>query len=116
MSDEQVVEQVEARSESDPVDADVVAEAEAMLRSVTVESEITVRNLAKREIDVRLAPFGQVIQTITGPEIIEPGAFRGIDPAKVLLMGLEHEVHLGIGQDGRVIPTRHPTGNALSIE
>ena len=116
MSDEQVVEQVDARSESDPVDADVVAEAEAMLRSVTVESEITVRNLAKREIDVRLAPFGQVIQTITGPEIIEPGAFRGIDPAKVLLMGLEHEVHLGIGQDGRVIPTRHPTGKALSIE
>jgi hypothetical protein len=31
-------------------------------------------------------------------------------------MGLEHEVHLGVNQDGRVVPTRRPAGKALSIE
>lgn len=103
MSDEPTVEQV-------------AEEAEALLRSVVVESEVTVRNLAKREIDARLAPFDQVIQTISGPEVIVRGAFADIDPDKVLLMGLEHEVHLGLGQDGRVVPTRRPTGKALKIE
>lgn len=95
---------------------DVVEEAEALLRSVVFESEVTVRNYAKREIDMRIAPFGQMIETLNGPEIIEPGAFRGTDPAKVLLMGLEHEVHLGLSQDGRVIPVRRPTGRAISID
>jgi HK97 family phage major capsid protein len=95
--------------------ADVLEEAAAILNSVTVESEVTVRNLAKREIDVRMAPFGQTIQTITGPEVIEPGDHVA-DPSRLLLMGLEHEVHLGIGQDGRVIPTRRPTGKAIAVE
>lgn len=95
---------------------DVVEEAEALLRSVVFESEVTVRSLAKREIDMRIAPFGVTIETLNGPEEIEPGAFRGADPSKVLLMGLEHEVHLGLSQDGRVIPVRRPTGKALSIE
>ena len=78
-------------------------------------TDITVRNLAKREIDVRLAPFGTVIETINGPETIEPGAFRGIDPRGVWLMGAEHEVHLGFGQDGKIKPTRRRNGKALSI-
>ena len=94
---------------------EIVAEAEAVLRSIVVESEITVRNLAKREIDVRIAPFGQVIETLTGPEEIEAGDHVA-EPSKLLLMGLEHEVHLGIGQDGKVIPTRRPTGKALAVE
>jgi phage head maturation protease len=114
MSESEVEYEAQARS-TDDGDVDVVEEAEALLRSITVESEITVRNLAKREIDVRLAPFNTVIQTISGPELIEPGAFRDVEPDKVLLMGLEHEVHLGLGQDGRVIPTRRPTGKALRI-
>jgi HK97 family phage prohead protease len=97
-------------------DIDVVAEAEAMLRSVVFESEVKVRSLSKREIDMRIAPFNQVIETLRGPEVIEPGAFRGTDPARVLLMGLEHEVHLGLSQDGKVIPVRRPTGKAVSIE
>lgn len=101
---------------SDEQQPDVVEEAEALLRSITVESEVTVRNLAKREIDVRLAPFDTVIQTISGPEVIARGAFENTDPSKVLLMGLEHEVHLGLGQDGRVVPTRRPTGKAIAIE
>jgi HK97 family phage prohead protease len=78
-------------------------------------ADVSVRNASKREIDVRLAPFGSVINTTTGPEVIEPGAFRDIDPSGVLLMGLEHEVHLGLGQNGQVVPTRRPTGKALSI-
>lgn len=105
MSDEQAPEAL----------ADALDEAAAILNSVTVESEVTVRNLAKREIDVRLVPFGQTIQTITGPEEIEAGDHVA-DPSRLLLMGLEHEVHLGVGQDGRVIPTRRPTGKAISVE
>lgn len=101
---------------SDEQTPDVIEQAEAILRTITVDSEVTVRNLAKREIDVRLAPFDTVINTIQGPEVIVRGAFADIDPAKVLLMGLEHEVHLGLGQDGRVVPTRRPAGKALAIE
>lgn len=96
--------------------AEVLEEAAAMLHSVVIESEIQVRNLAKREVDMRIAPFDTIIQTLSGPEVIVRGAFADTDPSKVLLMGLEHEVHLGIGQDGRVIPTRRPNGKALSIE
>ena len=102
--------------EVQPKVADVLEEAAAILNSVTIDSEITVRNLAKREIDVRIAPFDVSINTIQGPEVIARGAFKDTDPSKVLLMGLEHEVHLGLGQDGRVVPTRRPTGKALSIE
>lgn len=97
-------------------EVDVVAEAEALLRSMVFESEVSVRSLSKREIDMRIAPFGQLIETLNGPEEIEAGAFRGTDPSKILLMGLEHEVHLGLSQDGKVIPVRRPTGKALSID
>ena len=95
---------------------DVVHEAEALLRSVVFESEVTVRSAAKREVDVRLAPFDQTIETLMGPEVIEQGAFRDSDPSQMLLMGLEHEVHLGLSQDGRVIPTRRPIGKAISVD
>ena len=91
-------------------------EAITELNSITVDAEIQVRNLAKREVDVRLAPFDVAIDTMTGPEVIERGAFRGIAPDSVLLMGLEHEVHLGIGQDGKVIPVRRPMGRSYAIE
>ena len=79
-------------------------------------AEVAVRNLAKREIDVRIAPFDTVIETNDGPETIVRGAFAGTNPDDVLLMGLEHEVHLGMGQGGNIVPTRHPTGKALTIE
>jgi phage head maturation protease len=115
--DSDMPEGIATRSDAtDEPDVDIVEEAAALLRSVVFESEVTVRNLAKREIDVRIAPFGTAIETNRGPEIIEPGAFRGVDPSKILLMGLEHEVHLGLSQDGRVIPVRRPTGKALSID
>ena len=44
------------------------------------------------------------------------GAFEGTDPAKVLLMGMEHEAHLGLGQDGSARLARRPVGRAPSIE
>ena len=102
-------------ADNDELAADIDAAA-SLLSSFTVESEVTVRNLAKREIDMRIAPFDTIINTIGGPEVIVRGAFADVDPARVLLMGLEHEVHMGVGQDGRVVPTRRPSGKALSIE
>jgi phage head maturation protease len=95
---------------------DIVAATELVLGSLEFESEVKVRSLAKREIDMRIAPFGTVIETLRGSEEIQRGAFAGVDPSKVLLMGLEHEVHLGMSQDGKVIPVRRPSGKAISIE
>jgi HK97 family phage major capsid protein len=83
---------------------------------IEFESEVKVRNLAKREVDVRLAPFDVMIESIVGPEVMARGAFADMVPDSMLLMGLEHEVHLGVGQDGRVIPTRRPMGRSISIE
>jgi phage head maturation protease len=91
-------------------------EVDGLLSTIHVDSEVTVRNLAKREVDVRLAPFGVTIETIGGPEEIEPGAFRGMAPDSILLMGMEHEVHLGVGQDGKVIPVRRPMGRSIAVE
>ena len=95
---------------------EALEEVAAALNSVIVEADITVRSMAKREVDVRLAPFDIIIDTISGPEVIAPGAFRDTPADGVLLMGLEHEVHLGIGQDGKVKPTRRPIGRSISIE
>lgn len=83
---------------------------------ITVASDVKIRSISKREIDVRLAPFNTVIETIQGPEVIEKGAFSGIDPSKVWLMGPEHEAHIGLGQDGGPRLTRRRAGRALKIE
>jgi phage head maturation protease len=90
--------------------------AETPLHSLQFESEITVRNAAKREVDVRLAPFDVPIESVHGPEVISRGAFGGINADDVLLMGLEHEVHLGVDHVGKVVPTRRPMGRAISLE
>jgi hypothetical protein len=81
---------------------ELLAEVEAELNTITVDTEVRVRNATKREVDVRLAPFGKTIETVIGPEVIERGAFAGMAHDSMLLMGLEHEVHIGIGQDGHV--------------
>ena len=91
-------------------------EDELDLTMLPIETDVQVRSATRREIDVRLVPWDTSIETLSGPEMFVRGAFADIEPSKVLLMGLEHEVFLGAGQDGRVIPTRHPTGKALSIE
>jgi phage head maturation protease len=95
---------------------DILDEVAAILNTIEVDAEVTVRNLAKREVDVRLAPFDVVINTIGGPEVITRGAFAGMAPDSMLLMGLEHEVHIGIGQDGRPVPVRRPMGRSLAVE
>lgn len=97
-------------------DIQVSEELVSGLGAAVIPSEVTVRSASKREIDVRLVPWDTVIETVSGPEMFARGAFAGIDPTRVLLMGLEHEVHLGLGQDGKVIPRRHPTGKALSLD
>jgi HK97 family phage prohead protease/HK97 family phage major capsid protein len=83
---------------------------------LTIESDIAIRSESKREIDVRLAPFDTPIETVGGPEEITAGAFRGTDPGDVYLMGMDHEIGLGLGQDGNPVMTRPRAGRALSIE
>jgi HK97 family phage prohead protease len=85
-------------------------------RSIEIEAAVQVRNLSLRELDVRLMPWGHLIETNLGPETFNRGAFEGTEPNQVRLMGLEHEVHMGLGQDGRAIPTRHPVGKAISLD
>lgn len=71
---------------------------------------IQVRDAAKRELVMRVMPWGQTIETVHGPETFTRGAFDGTDPAAVTLWGMEHEVSLGIGQDGKPKMVRHPVG------
>lgn len=86
------------------------------LRSIDLEPVITVRSLSKRELDVRLVPWGRVVETQNGLEMFERGAFSDAKPAEVLLMGLEHEVHMGLGQSGQPVMTRHPVGKAIALD
>jgi phage head maturation protease len=79
-------------------------------RHIEVDSPVEVRNLAKREMDMRIMPWGVTIQTVNGPEVFERGAFDDVDPTKVMLQGLDHEASIGIGQNGGPIITRHPVG------
>jgi len=85
-------------------------------RSVDVDAAIEVRDITKRELDVRLVPWNVPIDTMQGREEFNPGAFSGTDPASVFLMGMDHEAHLGLGQDGRAVLTRRPVGKALRID
>ena len=84
--------------------------------AATVDTPVQVRSLAKRELDVRIMPWNTSVETPSGPEEFRAGAFSDVDPDRVLLMGLEHEVHLGLGQNGNVVPTRRPTGKGLTLE
>jgi HK97 family phage major capsid protein len=81
---------------------------------VNDEPEIQVRDAAKRELDIRIMPWDTTARTRS--ESFSRGAFDGTDPAKVLLMGLEHEVHFGVGQGGYPKVTRHPVGRGLSLD
>jgi len=87
----------------------------ADLRDFLVPADIEVRDAAKREIDMRLLPWDTTIETVQGPEEFKRGAFDGIDPSKVMLMGPSHEARLGIGQDGQPAMVRVPVGRATAI-
>jgi phage head maturation protease len=84
--------------------------------SIEVDSLIHVRDAAKRELDVRIMPWGRVIQTTGGQETFIRGAFTDTDPSQVRLMGLEHEASIGVGHDGKPALTRIPVGKGLSID
>lgn len=79
-------------------------------------SDVQVRNLAKRELDIRIVPWGVEIDTADGLEEFTRGAFADTNPSDVFLMGLEHEAHLGLGQNGQPVVTRHPVGKAISLD
>lgn len=81
-----------------------------------VPEAVTVRNLAKREIDVRLVPWERIVETSNGLEKFERGAFADASPDEVMLMGLEHEAHIGIGQNGAPVVTRHPVGRFIHLD
>jgi len=79
-------------------------------------ADIQVRSLDKRELDIRMLPWNTVIETASGLEEFKRGAFLDTDPKTVFLMGLEHEAHLGMGQSGQPVVTRHPVGKAITLE
>lgn len=85
---------------------------------LTVESNVTVRDEAKREIDARLMPWDTWIETVHGPEKFAAGAFADAEanPSNVFLMEPDHEARLGIGQDGRPVMRRRAVGVATHLE
>jgi HK97 family phage major capsid protein len=77
--------------------------------------DIQVRSASKREIEVRLLPWDTTIETSQGPEQFARGATEGTAPDGVLLMGLDHEAHIGLGQNGQPKLTRRPAGRSTAV-
>jgi len=77
--------------------------------------DIEVRSAAKREIDMRLLPWNVQVETSQGPEMFARGATAGTPDDGVLLMGLEHEAHMGLGQNGQPVLTRRPAGRSIRV-
>jgi HK97 family phage major capsid protein len=92
-----------------------VADVEEVRHFTVPVEEIEVRDLAKREVDMRLLPWGKQIDTVLGPEEFTRGAFAGTDPLSVYLYGTGHEIRLGMGQDGTPQVVRVPIGRAMSL-
>jgi phage head maturation protease len=86
--------------------------------SVTLPADvgdIQVRSASKREIEVRLLPWDTTIETSQGPEMFARGAMADTKPDAVLLMGLEHEAHMGLGQNGQPRLMRRPAGRSTAV-
>lgn len=81
-----------------------------------IPSEVSVRSLSKREIDMRVVPWDVQINTATGLEEFRKGALEGLDPTRVLLMGTEHRAEMGLGQTGQPVLVRVPTGRGTKLE
>jgi HK97 family phage major capsid protein len=79
------------------------------------DTTVVLRSADLREIDVRLVPFNQTISTRQGSEEFAPGASVDTPADGLLLMGLEHEAGIGLGQDGRPVLTRRPVGRSLKV-
>jgi HK97 family phage major capsid protein len=89
-------------------DETIVIELDEALTEVRVDG-------AKREIDVRLMPWDTVIETRSGPEMFARGAYADTPDDGLLLMGMEHEAKIGIGQDGQPVMTRHAVGRSVKV-
>ncbi len=85
------------------------------LEVIDLDTDVIVRSASKREIEVRLLPWDTMIETTQGPEMFARGATTGTAQDGVLLMGLEHEAHFGIGQDGGPQMTRHAVGRSSAV-
>ena len=79
------------------------------------DNDVTIRSVSKREIEVRLLPWNTVIDTNQGPEAFARGATEGTPQDGVLLMGMEHEAQMGLGQDGRPVMTRRAIGRSNAV-
>jgi phage head maturation protease len=84
--------------------------------TIHFDTEVEVRDAVKREIDVRLVPWDFPIDTLQGREQFVRGAFDEVEPTSVLLMGLEHEAHIGVGQNGQPVLTRRPVGRSIALD
>ena len=107
MSDE-----LQTNAPADAVEPEVVD----VLERAIPAGDIQVRDLAKRELDIRIIPWNVSIDTLSGLEEFRRGAFADAKPEDVLLMGMEHETHMGMGQNGQPVLTRHPVGKAISLD
>jgi HK97 family phage major capsid protein len=83
--------------------------------SIETDGHVQVRDAAKREIDVRLVPWNTIIETVHGQEMFARGAFADTPNDGLMLMGMEHEAHFGIGQDGGPKMTRHAVGRSMKV-
>ena len=113
--DEAAVAAVETPPETAAFDAEELVVGLDALSAAVVPAEVTVRSLAKREVDMRIVPFDTTVETVIGPEMFARGSFQEIDPSKVLLMGLEHEAHIGLSQDGKPMLVRRPIGKGTAL-
>jgi phage head maturation protease len=59
------------------------------LHELTFDADVHIRSEAKREIALKLVPWGVTRVGRAGPERMERGAFEGIDPSNIVLQ-LEH--------------------------
>jgi phage head maturation protease len=78
--------------------------------------DVQVRSASLREIDMRIMPWGVVINSNGGTEEFARGAFAGTEPAKVYLVGPEHERHLALGHNGSPDLVRRPVGRGISLD
>jgi len=79
------------------------------------DSSVEVRSASERLIEVRLLPWDTVIETVHGPEMFARGAFADTPADGLLLMGMEHEAGIGIGQDGSPRMTRRAVGRSKEV-
>src|SRR5262249_19749198 len=71
------------RVDEAPIDEEVAPIPEA--RSLAFDPSIEVRDVAKREVDMRLLPWDTTIDTSLGPEVFRRGAFADARPENVFL-------------------------------